>query len=75
MKTIELEGDLKDNVKKSMDQMDAIHAEICALSNTKRDIEKKMWDAINNEIPGLSNNCRISNEKDKTILVDLLAPE
>jgi hypothetical protein len=72
MRKILIEGESKIEYEKQINRVNAIHSEIIDLAETKRNLEKKMWDQLRKEFPDQSNNCTLSNESGDLIFIDRL---
>jgi hypothetical protein len=73
MKKIKIEGELKEEIKKQVDSVNAIRASIEDLSRRAFEMEKRMWKHLRKEFPGQSENCTLTNDGDDIILTDRLA--
>jgi len=72
MKKITIEGEIGAEIKKQLTQVDSLLSTINDMSQTRHELAKRMWAQVKKEYPDTSDNCSLSIEDGKVLLVDRL---
>ena len=75
MKTIKIESLLFDKLKPKLEQIIALRQSIEKLSESAYRHDKDMWVFIREQLPTISDRCKIDYDGKEIILTDLLAKE
>jgi len=72
MKRIIIEGEVGEEIKKQMNQINSLSKAMEDMAVTKYELEKRIWEQAKKEFPDISNNCTISIIDDVVLLLDRL---
>ena len=75
MKTIKIKDKLFNKLKPKLEQIIALRQSIEKLSESAYKHDKDMWVFIREELPEISDRCKIDYDGHEIILTDLLAKE
>jgi len=73
MKTIKLEGSIKEHALKNITKINELNNTISDLSSFVYKERGKLWALLRKEYPGLSENSKVEKKEDEILLIDLLS--